>query len=138
MTTNHLTAATVLVAIDISKHHHEVLIAILSKTRRRRRMIVNTLEGFQCLSSAYRVPVATGRAAFTGGCAGTGLLEADANLEKWPVAVLSSEPPDNGQRAASMKSAANDNRHRITHLEQAAITQQPQSIFLIRVIGCGL
>ena len=43
MTTNHLTAATVLVAIDISKNHHEVLIAILGKTRRRRRMIVNTL-----------------------------------------------------------------------------------------------
>lgn len=55
MTTNHLTAATVLVAIDISKHHHEVLIAILGKTRRRRRMIVNTLEGLSPHSTGFEL-----------------------------------------------------------------------------------
>ncbi|WP_425537351.1 hypothetical protein [Phaeobacter gallaeciensis] len=33
MTVNHSTAATVLVAIDISKHRHEVLIGVPGKKR---------------------------------------------------------------------------------------------------------
>ncbi len=46
MTVNHSTAATVLVAIDISKHRHEVLIGVPGKKRRRRLTILNTLDDF--------------------------------------------------------------------------------------------
>lgn len=42
MTVKHSTVATVLVAIDISKHRHEVLISIPGKTRRRRMTVMNT------------------------------------------------------------------------------------------------
>ncbi|SFQ78437.1 hypothetical protein SAMN05421764_1231, partial [Donghicola eburneus] len=52
MTVNHSTTATVLVAIDISKHRHEVLIGVPGKKRRRRMTILNTLEDFQRLSGA--------------------------------------------------------------------------------------
>ncbi len=46
MTATHITASTVLVAIDISKHRHEVLIGIPGKKRRRRLTITNTLADF--------------------------------------------------------------------------------------------
>ena len=52
MTVNYSIAATVLVAIDISKHRHEVLIGVPGKKRRRRMTIMNTLEDFQRLSAA--------------------------------------------------------------------------------------
>jgi hypothetical protein len=63
MTATHSTAATVLAAIDISKHRHEVLIGIPGKRRRRRMTITNTLEDFQRLSAAlasYDLPVRIG------------------------------------------------------------------------------
>ena len=63
MAVNHSTAATVLVAIDISKHRHEVLIEIPGKKRRCRMTIMNTLEDFQRLSAAlisYDLPVRIG------------------------------------------------------------------------------
>ena len=63
MTVNHSTAATVLVAIDISKHRHEVLIGVQGKKRRRRMTIMNTLEDFQRLSASpasYGLPVRVG------------------------------------------------------------------------------
>ena len=63
MTVNHSTTATVLVAIDISKHRHEVLIGVPGKKRRRRMTILNTLEDFQRLSGAlasYGLPVRIG------------------------------------------------------------------------------
>ncbi len=63
MTATDTTAATLLVAIDISKHRHEVLIGIPGKTRRRRLTIMNTLEDFQRLSavlSSYDLPVRIG------------------------------------------------------------------------------
>ncbi|MCT4576029.1 IS110 family transposase [Donghicola sp.] len=63
MTVNHSTTATVLVAIDISKHRHEVLIGVPGKKRRRRMTILNTLEDFQRLSEAlasYGLPVRIG------------------------------------------------------------------------------
>ena len=63
MTVNHSTAATVLVAIDISKHRHEVLIGAPGNKRRRRMTIMNTLEDFQRLSASlasYGLPVRVG------------------------------------------------------------------------------
>lgn len=63
MTIVHSTTATVLVAIDISKHRHEVLISIPGKKRRRRLTITNTLEDFQRLAIAlpsYDLPVRIG------------------------------------------------------------------------------
>lgn len=63
MTANHFTAATLLVAIDISKFRHEVLIGIPGKKRRRRMTITNTLEDFRRLPSAlvsYDLPVRIG------------------------------------------------------------------------------
>ncbi|SNT76963.1 IS110 family transposase [Paracoccus seriniphilus] len=63
MPANHSTAATVLVAIDISKHRHEVLIEVPGKKRRRRMTIMNTLEDFQRLSASlasYGLPVRVG------------------------------------------------------------------------------
>jgi transposase len=63
MTVNHTTAATVLVAIDISKHRHEVLIGVPDKKRRRRMTVMNTLEDFQRLSASlasYELPVRIG------------------------------------------------------------------------------
>lgn len=60
MTIVHSTTATVLVAIDISKHRHEVLISIPGKKRRCRLTITNTLEDFQRLATAlasYDLPV---------------------------------------------------------------------------------
>ena len=63
MTANHSTAATLLVAIDISKHRHEVLVGIPGKTRRRRMTITNTLDDFRRLSAAlasYNLPVRIG------------------------------------------------------------------------------
>ena len=47
MTAIHSTAATLLVAIDISKHRHEVLIGIPGKMRRRRMTVTNTLDDFR-------------------------------------------------------------------------------------------
>ena len=52
MTAIHSTAATLLLAIDISKHRHEVLIGVPGKKRRRRMTIMNTLEDFHRLSAA--------------------------------------------------------------------------------------
>ena len=63
MTAHHSTAATVLVAIDISKHRHEVLIGIPGKKRRHRMTITNMLEDFQRLAIAlasYELPVRIG------------------------------------------------------------------------------
>lgn len=63
MTANHSTAATLLVAVDISKFRHEVLIGIPGKKRRRRMTITNTQEDFRRLSSAlvsYDLPVRIG------------------------------------------------------------------------------
>ena len=63
MTAHHSTAATVLVAIDISKHRHEVLISIPGKTRRCRLTIMNTLEDFERLCAAlasHDLPVRIG------------------------------------------------------------------------------
>ena len=60
MTATHSTAATVLVAINISKHRHEVLIGVPGKKRRRRLTITNSLEDFQRLATAlssYDLPV---------------------------------------------------------------------------------
>ena len=44
MTAIHSTAATLLVAIDISKHRHEVLIGIPGKMRRRRAIRASRAE----------------------------------------------------------------------------------------------
>ena len=52
MTIDHATPATLLVAIDISKHRHEVLIGIPRKKRRRRMTVTNKLEDFKRLSAA--------------------------------------------------------------------------------------
>ena len=63
MTAIHSTAATLLVAIDISKHRHEVLIGIPGKMRRRRMTVTNTLDDFRRLSAAlvsYNLPVRIG------------------------------------------------------------------------------
>ena len=63
MAATHSTAATVLVAIDISKHRHEVLIDIPGKKRRRRMTITNTLEDFRRLSAtlaSFNLPVRIG------------------------------------------------------------------------------
>ena len=63
MTTHHSTAATLLAAIDISKHRHEVLIDVPGKSRRRRLTITNALEDFQRLSAvlaSYDLPVCIG------------------------------------------------------------------------------
>ncbi len=63
MTAIHSTAATLLVAIDISKRRHEVLISIPSKKRRRRMTVINTLDDFRQLSAAlasYDLPVRIG------------------------------------------------------------------------------
>jgi len=63
MAATHSTAATVLVAIDISKHRHEVLIDIPGKKRRRRMTITNTLEDFRRLSAtlaSFDLPVRIG------------------------------------------------------------------------------
>ena len=53
MTIHHTNPATLLVAIDISKHSHEVLIGIPGKKRRRRMTVTNTLEDFSRLSAAF-------------------------------------------------------------------------------------
>ncbi len=63
MTIIYSARATLLVAIDISKHRHEVLIGIPGKKRRRRMTITNTLEDFRRLSAAlssYSLPVRIG------------------------------------------------------------------------------
>lgn len=63
MTITNSTIATLLVAIDISKHRHEVLIGIPGKKRRRRLTIMNTLEEFQRLVTtlaSYDLPVRIG------------------------------------------------------------------------------
>jgi len=63
MTIHHTNPATLLVAIDISKHRHEVLIGIPGKKRRRRMTVTNTLEDFRRLSAAlasYDLPVRIG------------------------------------------------------------------------------
>jgi hypothetical protein len=74
MTAKQSTVATVLVAIDISKHRHEVLIGIPGKTRRRRLTVMNTLEDFHRLSAAlasYDLPVRIGFEGQTMGLAAT-------------------------------------------------------------------
>ena len=63
MTVNHSTAATVFVAIDISKHRHEILIGVPGKKRHRLMTVMNTLEDFQRLSAclaSYGLPVRVG------------------------------------------------------------------------------
>ena len=63
MTATHSIAATLLVAIDISKHRHEVLIGVPGKRRRRRLTITNTRDDFQRLVSIlmdYGLPVRIG------------------------------------------------------------------------------
>lgn len=63
MTAHYSAAATVLVAIDSSKHRHELLIAIPGKKRRRRLTVMNTLEDFHRLSTtlaSYGLPVRIG------------------------------------------------------------------------------
>lgn len=63
MTANHPIAATLLVAIDISKHRHEVLIHIPGKKHRRRLTVMNTLEDSQRLAAnlaSFGLPVRVG------------------------------------------------------------------------------
>ena len=52
MTACHSIAATLLVAIDISKHRQEVLIGVPGKKRRRRLTIANIMDDFRRLSAA--------------------------------------------------------------------------------------
>ncbi|MFY0311853.1 hypothetical protein ACFMBG_18370 [Leisingera sp. D0M16] len=46
MTATFSIASTLLVTIDISKHHHEVLVGASGKMRRRCMAITNTLGNF--------------------------------------------------------------------------------------------
>jgi transposase len=83
MTTCHSIAATLFVAIAISKHRHELLIGVPGKTCRRRFTITNTQENFRQLSSvlaSYGLPVRIG-------------FEATGNYHRCPLAHHSSDRP---------------------------------------------
>jgi hypothetical protein len=54
MTANHSIAATLLVAIDISKHRHEVLIGIPGKKRRHRSRPGPAAGGDTALNTLWR------------------------------------------------------------------------------------